>query len=111
MPMVAAKNAVSAPMMATTVSAMGARSKSDVRARDHVDAGGDHGGGVDQCGDRRGAFHRVRQPDVERNLRGFAGGADHQQEGDRGEQSGVCFDRDAAILLEDLAEVERCRNA
>ncbi len=39
-----------------------------VHARDHVDAGGDHGGGVDQRADRRGAFHGVRQPDVERKL-------------------------------------------
>ena len=28
-------------------------------ARDHVDAGGDHGGGVDQCADRGGAGHSV----------------------------------------------------
>ena len=49
-------------------------------ARDHVDAGGDHGGGVDQRGDRRGAGHRVGQPDVERNLRRFSGRADQQQQ-------------------------------
>ena len=50
----------------------------DVAARDHVDAGGDHGGRVDERGDRRRAFHRVGQPDVEGNLRGLAGGAEDQ---------------------------------
>ena len=42
----------------------GAREKKRIHARDHVDAGGDHGGRVDQCADGRGAFHRVRQPDI-----------------------------------------------
>ena len=79
-----------------------------VRARDHVDAGGDHGGRVDQGGDRRGAFHGVRQPDVERDLRGFAGGAEDQQQRDGGEESaaarsGCC----GACLAEDVGEVER----
>ena len=52
--------------------------KEDVRAGDHVDAGGDHGGSVDERTDRRGAFHRVRQPDVERQLCRLADRA-HQQ--------------------------------
>ena len=51
-----------------------------IHPRDHVNARGDHGCGVDQRADRRGAFHRVRQPHVERNLRGFADGADEQQD-------------------------------
>src|SRR4029077_2451291 len=50
-----------------------------VHAHDHVDAGGDHSGGVDEGADGRGAFHGVRKPDVERNLRGFAHGADEEQ--------------------------------
>ena len=54
-------------------------------ARDHVDAGGHHGRGVDQRGDRRGTGHRVRQPDVQRNLRRLAAGAHQQQQADRGE--------------------------
>jgi hypothetical protein len=37
------------------------------RGSQHVNAGGDHGGGVDEGGDRRRAFHRVGQPDVQRN--------------------------------------------
>ena len=49
-------------------------------APDHVDARGHHRRGVDQRGDRRRAFHRVGQPDVERNLRRLAGGAEEQQQ-------------------------------
>ena len=67
-PMVAAKMAVAAPMTATTSREVGARRKRGHAAGDHVDAGGDHGGGVDQGADRRGAFHGVGQPDVEGNL-------------------------------------------
>ena len=49
-------------------------------APDHVDAGRHHRRRVDQRGDRRRAFHRVRQPDVERNLRRLAGRAEEQQQ-------------------------------
>ena len=89
MPMEAAKMAVAAPMMATTVSAVGRAVEERVAARDHVDAGGDHGGGVDERGDGRGAFHRVGQPDVEGDLRGLAGGAEDEQQGDGGEEAAV----------------------
>ena len=58
-------------------------------AGDHVDAGGDHGGGVDEGGDRGGAFHGVGQPDVEGNLRGLAGGAEEEQQADGGEEAAV----------------------
>ena len=78
-PIVAAKSAVAAPMIATTVSANGARSKIKCMRSDHVDARGHHGRGVNQRGDRRRAFHGVGQPDIERNLRGLAGGAHQQQ--------------------------------
>ncbi len=81
--------AVAAPMQATTMRAAGAQVEEDVAARDHVDARRDHGGGVDERGDRRGAFHRVGQPDVERDLRGLAGGAEDEQEGDGGEPAGA----------------------
>ena len=37
---------------------------------------------MDERGHRRGAGHGVRQPDIERDLRGFAGGADEQQQAD-----------------------------
>ena len=57
------------------------------RARDHVDAGGHHRGRVDEGGDRRRALHRVREPDVERDLRALARGADEQEEADRASAS------------------------
>ena len=44
-------------------------------AHQHVNTGRHHGRGVDQCGDRRRTFHRVRQPNVQRKLRGLADGA------------------------------------
>ena len=37
--------------------------------RHHVHAGGDHGGRVNQCRNRCGTRHGIRQPDVERDLR------------------------------------------
>ena len=52
------------------------------RARDHVDARRHHGGGVDERAHRGRAFHGVGQPDVERNLRALADGADEQQKTD-----------------------------
>ena len=52
-------------------------------AHHHVDARGDHRGGVNQGADRRRPFHGVGQPHVQRNLRRFAHGADEQQQGDR----------------------------
>ena len=61
----------------------------EMSAGDHVDAGGDHGGGVDERGDGRGAFHGVGQPDVERKLRALAGGAEQQAEADDGEDAAV----------------------
>src|SRR5205823_8253286 len=41
---------------------------------------GHHRRRVNQGGNRRGTFHRVRQPDIQRYLRGLAGGADEQQQ-------------------------------
>ena len=58
--------------------------KKHVRPRDHVNAGGDHGGRVDERGDRGGAFHRVGEPDIERKLRALAGRAQHQAKRDHG---------------------------
>ena len=105
MPTVAANKAVAAPITATHAKGEGRAIKEHVRAHDHVDAGGDHGGGMDQGGDRSGAFHGVRQPDVKGNLRGLAGSAEHQQQRNGGEESalhlGMLRDRG-----EDLAEAE-----
>ena len=58
-----------------------------MRAHHHVHARGDHGRGVNQRADRSGAFHRVRQPDVQRKLRGFSRRADKQEQGNRREHS------------------------
>src|SRR5581483_11386001 len=67
-------------------------------ARDEVDAGGDHRRGVDERRHRRGSLHRVRQPRVQRELRGLARRAD--EEGDADEQQVRL--RGDADLLEDL---------
>ena len=45
--------------------------KRELQAEEHVNSGGNHGRGVDERGDGSGAFHGVRKPDVERELRGF----------------------------------------
>ena len=53
-----------------------------VRARDQVDAGGDHRRRVDEGADRRRAFHRVGQPRLERDLRRLRHRAAEQAERD-----------------------------
>jgi hypothetical protein len=52
-------------------------------SHDQVDPGGDHGGGVDERRDRGGAFHRVAQPGLQRDLGGLAAGGQQQQQPDR----------------------------
>ena len=47
-----------------------------VQAGGEVHAGDDHGGGVDERGDRRGAGHGVGQPRVQRELAALADHAD-----------------------------------
>ena len=76
-----------------------------VAARDHVDARRDHGGGVNERGDGRGAFHRVGEPDVERNLRGLAGGSENEQQSDGGEEAAMPAGVDGDCG-EDVGEVE-----
>ncbi len=58
-----------------------------IHARDHVHARGDHRRGVNQRADGRGAFHRVGQPDVKRQLRGFSDRAGEKQQANRGEHA------------------------
>ncbi len=77
------------------------------RARDHVDTRRDHGGGVDESGHRSGAGHRVRQPDIERDLRGFSGRADQQQQRDGGQDSHARFRGHALRGVKYLREIER----
>src|ERR1700722_15998270 len=57
--------------------------------RNHVDAGGDHGGGMNERRDGRGALHSVGQPDIEGQLRAFSGCSDEKAETDGGEDSAV----------------------
>src|SRR4029077_12891524 len=59
----------------------------NVRACYDVNTGRDHGGGVNQGADRRGAFHGVRQPDVEGKLRGFSARAHEEQQARDGEHA------------------------
>jgi hypothetical protein len=79
--------------------------------RDHEDAGGHHRRRVDQRGDRRRAFHRVGQPDVERELRALAHRADEEADADDGDEAPVARRerelRQVAALGEGLAVVER----
>src|SRR6266480_6569387 len=66
--MSAAINAVVTPIHTTTVS----DGVTPLIARDEKYSGGNHGGGVDQRADRRGPLHRIRQPDVQRELARFS---------------------------------------
>ena len=51
-------------------------------ARHHEDAGGDHRGRVDQGRNGCRAFHRIRQPDMQRRLGRFTHRTDEQQDAD-----------------------------
>ncbi len=82
---------ITSATVAATTSVTAAADRADVgrgrrpleqhmHARDQVDAGGDHRGGVDQRGHRRRALHRVGKPRVQRDLRGLGERADEQQQ-------------------------------
>ena len=65
----------------------GGRSRKEREDAGHeVDAGGHHGGGVEQGRDRGGAFHGVGQPDVQGELGAFAHDPAKDQQSRRGEQ-------------------------
>ena len=53
----------------------------EVHAGHHVDARRHHRGRMDEGRHRRGAGHRVREPDVKRDLRALAAGADEEEGG------------------------------
>ena len=61
---------------------MPARAEKWEHAHHHVNAGRDHGGRVDHRADRSGALHRVRQPDLERELGALAHRARKEQQAD-----------------------------
>jgi len=68
-----------------------------VATNDEVDAGGDHGGGVDERGDRGGALHGVQQPGLQRELRGLARRGQQQQQTNPGQRAFTrlpCFGED-----------------
>ena len=79
----------------------------EVQPRDHVEAAGHHGGGVDQGGDGRRARHGVGQPDVEGDLRGLAHGAHEEAAADEveppGGARGMAVERDG-WHVRDLAD-------
>ena len=112
-PIVAAKIGVKPPMHGDDRQRLRHRSKSGIDAADQVDAGGDHRRGVDQRRDRRRAFHRVGQPDVQRELAALADGAREQAqarpEQDRlAEQAGVNSGPRVLLgLVEQLGQLQR----
>ncbi len=79
------------------------------QARHQVDAGGDHGGGVDQGGDRGRTLHRIGQPDVEGDLGALAAGSHEKEEaGDGGGPEGAPgLVRQGPGIGRDVHEVER----
>ena len=66
---------------------------------------------MNESRDRRWAFHRIRQPDVEWNLGGFSRSTDHEQNTNRGQQSHAHRPVLEAALhsSEDLREIERAK--
>ena len=85
---------------------LGRQPEQHVAAGHHVDAGRDHRRGVDERGDGGRAGHRVRQPDVQRDLRALAHGADEEAETDERQRRRV----PAGVrrgLPEDLREAQR----
>ena len=65
----------------------GGEHEQDVGSGDQVDAGGDHGRGVNQRRDGGGALHGVGQPGVKRELGGLGERADAEQQADRHDHS------------------------
>ena len=108
-------SAVIAPITSTKDSAVSRQLEQRRHARHHEDAGRHHRGGVDQRRDRRRAFHRIGQPDVQRELRRLAHRADEQADADRGQQRASRWpagrSRPAtACLGEHLARSRACRS-
>ena len=60
--------------------------------RNQVDTGGNHGRGVDQRGDRGWTRHRVGQPCLQRQLRGFTHGATQQHQRCPPQHVVACFE-------------------
>ncbi len=80
-----ASTRVTPPTMRYKVQDVRRQGEQAVGTGDQVDTGGYHGGGVDQCRYRGRAGHRVRQPGLQRQLRGFTHGAAQQHQGRQGD--------------------------
>ena len=77
-------------------------------AGDEIDAGGHHRGGVDQGGHGRRPFHRIRQPDMEWNLRALPRRAgEEEQAHDRQDAEPPGLARHGGGRRRDLAKIER----
>ena len=84
----------------------------EVAARDHVDAGRDHRGRVDERRDGRRAGHRVRKPHVERNLGALAARPDEEAQADRRQEPpGRVAARIAPRRARTSCRSPRCRRA
>ncbi len=77
-----------------------------VGAGDQVDAGGDHGRRVDQCGNRRRAGHCVGQPGLQRQLRGLAHRTAQQRQGRQGDPQ-VAFGELLRCQRQQFRDVQR----
>ena len=77
--MVAANRAVAAADNGHHVQGRRRHREKEPQSRDHVDARGHHRRSVNQRAHRRRSRHGVRQPDMERDLRRLAGGADEEK--------------------------------
>ena len=64
----------------------GRRREDEVGARDEVDARDDHRRRMNERGDGRRAFHRVGQPDVQRELARFSNRPDEEEEARDGQE-------------------------
>ena len=69
----------------------------------HIDAGGHHGGRMDQRADRCRAFHGIRQPGVQGKLRGLADGADQETDRNGRGRAGI----EPRGLSEDIRVIQR----
>ena len=104
MAIVAARNSVMQPMIGDHQQHFGREHR--IEAADQVHAGGDHRGRVDQRADRRGAFHRVGQPDVQRELRALAdAAAEDAQPGDDQQPVAVARCATAAVAISPAASI------
>ncbi len=85
----AATTAVMMPIQAMTLWAAGDACDQEKDAREHVNAGRHHRCRMDERRNGCRAFHRVRQPDVQRELGGFADRAAEDQQSGDGEEAGI----------------------